>query len=154
MASTDLKVGNLMTEKLETINMLNTAQEAAIVMARKNTGSLVVVDDFGKAMGIVTERDLARRVCTTETSSAKMTVQQVMSLPVITISEDRPLGEAADIMIREKVRHLLITDDDNNPKGIITPTDFAAYLKEVADVDKGKFNEVVLQVLREHSRYD
>ncbi len=154
MASTDLKVGNLMTEKLETINMLNTAQEAAIVMARKNTGSLVVVDDFGKAVGIVTERDLARRVCTTETSSAKMTVQQVMSSPVITISEDRPLGEAADIMIQKKVRHLLITDDDNNPKGIITPTDFAAYLKEVADVDKGKFNEVVLQVLREHSRYD
>lgn len=154
MASTDLKVGNLMTEKLETINMLNTAQEAAIVMARKNTGSLVVVDDFGKAIGIVTERDLARRVCTTETSSAKTTVQQVMSSPVITISEDRPLGEAADIMIQKKVRHLLITDDDNNPKGIITPTDFAAYLKEVADVDKGKFNEVVLQVLREHSRYD
>lgn len=154
MASTDLKVGNLMTEKLETINMLNTAQEAAIVMARKNTGSLVVVDDFGKAIGIVTERDLARRVCTTETSSAKMTVQQVMSSPVITISEDRPLGEAADIMIRKKVRHLLITDEDNNPKGIITPTDFAAYLKEVADIDKGEFNEVVLQVLREHSRYD
>jgi CBS domain-containing protein len=48
----------LMTEKIETINLLNTAQEAAMKMADRNVSYLAVVDDDGKAIGIVTERDL------------------------------------------------------------------------------------------------
>jgi CBS domain-containing protein len=45
----------LMTEKLETINLLNTPQEAAMKMADRNVSSLAVVDDDDKAIGIVTE---------------------------------------------------------------------------------------------------
>ena len=51
-------VGELMSEKLETINLLNTAQEAAIKMANRNVSSLAVVDDEGKAFWIVTERGI------------------------------------------------------------------------------------------------
>jgi CBS domain-containing protein len=152
-SSARTSVGELMTEKLETINVLNTAQEAAIKMADRNVGSLAVLDDEGKALGIVTERDLARRVCTTENSSNNITVEKIMSSPVIAIRPDYSLDEAADIMIQKKVRHLLVVGDNNEPVGIITPTDLAAYLKENADVQRETVDSVILQVLREHGRY-
>lgn len=143
-----------MTEKLESINMLNTTQEAAVKMAEKNVGSLAVLDDSGKTLGIVTERDLARRVCTTEKSSNSVTVGQIMSAPVITVRPDYSLEEAADVMIEKKIRHLLIVGENNEPVGIITPTDLAAYIKETGDMRTERMDSVILQLLREHRRYE
>ncbi len=142
-------VGELMTDKVETINLLNTAQEAAIKLADRNVSSLAVVDDDGKAFGIITERDLARRICTTNQSSDKVTVQELMSSPVITIKPVESLETAARYMVQNRVRHLLVTNDVNQPVGIITATDFIAYLKENDEIDK-----VIRQVLREHARYE
>jgi CBS domain-containing protein len=142
-------VGELMTEKVETINLLNTAQEAALKMADRNVSSLAVVDDDGKAFGIVTERDLARRICTTNKSCDNVTVQEIMSSPVITIKPVESLETAARYMVQNRVRHLLVTDDANQPVGIITATDFTAHLRENDEIDK-----VIRQVLREHSRYE
>ncbi len=142
-------VGELMTEKLVTINLLNTAQEAAIKMAERNVSSLAVVDDDGKAFGIVTERDLARRICTTNKSCDNVTVQEIMSSPVITIKPVESLETAARYMVQNRVRHLLVTNGVNQPIGIITATEFTAYLKENDEIDK-----VIRQVLREHARYE
>ena len=82
------KVGEIMTERLETINFLNTAQEAAVKMADKNVSSLAVIDDNGKAAGIITERDLVRKVCTKNIPSSAITIQNIISVPVKTISPD------------------------------------------------------------------
>src|SRR5215207_3293745 len=139
----------LMTEKLETINLLNTAQEAAMKMADRNVSSLAVVDDDGKAIGIVTERDLARRICTTNRSSDNVIVEEIISFPVITIKPDDSLETAARYMVQKRIRHLLVTDDVNQPIGIITPTDFTEYLNKNDELD-----EVIRQVLREHARYE
>jgi CBS domain-containing protein len=145
-------VGELMTENLETINLLNTAQEAAMKMTNKNISSLAVVDDDGKAFGIVTERDLARRICITNQSSDNVTVEEIMSSPVITIKPDYSIETAARYMVQKRVRHLLVTDEVNQPVGIITATDFTAYLKENEENDE--IYKVIRQVLREHARYE
>lgn len=148
-----LTVREIMTETLESINKLNTAQEAAVKMANRNVSSLAVLDDSGKALGILTERDLVRRICTTEKNSSAVTVEQIMSSPVITVRPDCSLEEAADVIIRAEVRHLLVVNKENEPLGIITPTDLAAYIKEAADARIEKMNKVILQALREHKRY-
>lgn len=114
----------LMTEKLETISLLNAAQEAALKMADRNVSSLAVVDDEGKAIGIVTERDLARRICTTNKSCDNVIVEEIMSAPVIAIKPDESLETAARYMVQKRVRHLVVTDDVNQSIGIITATDF------------------------------
>jgi signal-transduction protein with cAMP-binding, CBS, and nucleotidyltransferase domain len=152
-APKSIAVGEIMTEKLESINILNTAREAATKMAEKNVGSLVVLDDEGKALGIVTERDLARKICTTDRNSDSVTVGQIMTSQVISIEHDYSLEEAANIMVERKVRHLLIVGENKEPLGIITPTDLVAYMKETADIRNEKMNSVILQVLREHGRY-
>ena len=51
-------IGQLMTKKLETINLSSIAQQASKKMRDKNVSSLIVVDDDNKPVGIITERDL------------------------------------------------------------------------------------------------
>jgi signal-transduction protein with cAMP-binding, CBS, and nucleotidyltransferase domain len=81
MTTTTKSIGEVMTKKLETIEMSNSAQEAAKKMRDKNVSSLLVVDNSndGKPMGIVTERDLVRKVCINDASSKHTMIQGITS---------------------------------------------------------------------------
>ena len=150
-------VGELMTQKLETIGSLSSAQEASKKMRDNNVSSLVVIDDSNnKPTGIVTERDLVRKVCVNDTSrsnnssSSSMLIKNIMSSsPLVTIDARLSIEAAADAMIQNKVRHLLVVEnnDINRPLGIVTPTDFVAYLKENLNVDGA--NAKILESLKE-----
>lgn len=145
--------GKLMTEKLETINRLNTAQEAAMKMTNKNISSLAVVDEDGRPAGIVTERDFVRRICATDKASSKVKVHEIISSPVKTVNTDTSIGEAADIMVRNKIRHILVTDkEDKKPIGIMSTTDIVAYVRENSEtmlqVDKD-----VIKALEKEGRF-
>ena len=144
-------VGELMTQKIETIGTLSSAQEASKKMRDNNVSSLVVIDDINnKPKGIVTERDLVRKVCVNDTSSnsSSMLIKNIMSSPLVTIDARLPVEAAADIMIQNKVRHLLVVEnnDINRPLGIVTPTDFVAYLKENLNVNEA--NARILESLK------
>src|SRR5918995_3887308 len=107
-------VGQLMTKKLETINPSNNAQEAAKKMRDKKVSSLVVTIPLeDKPIGIVTERDLVRQVCTKDVSSNSIIVHEIMSSPIATIDANSSVEVAADIMIQDKVRHLIVMKDEN-----------------------------------------
>ena len=148
--ATTIFVGELMTQKLETIGTLSSAQEASKKMRDNNVSSLVVIDDSNnKPTGIVTERDLVRKVCVNDRSSSKnMLIKNIMSSPLVTIDARLPVEAAADVMIQNKVRHLLVVEnnDINRPLGIVTPTDFVGYLKENLNVNEG--NAKILESLR------
>jgi CBS domain-containing protein len=142
------KIGDLMTEKLVTIEASNSAQEAARKMADKKVSSLIVTD-ANIPVGIVTERDLVRKVCVHDSSSKQTPVQEVMSDALVTTDALSEVPVAADIMIQNKVRHLLVINDDdiNKPLGIITSSDFASYLKENLNIDD--VNATILESLKE-----
>ncbi len=131
------KIGDLMTEKLETIEASLSAQEAAMKMRDRNVSSLVVIDANSKTVGIITERDLVRKVCVHDASSRDSSVRDIMSDALVTTDAISEVGVAADIMIQNQVRHLLVVKDEdiNKPLGIITPSDLARYLKENLDID-------------------
>ena len=59
----NMTINDIMRKKLETIEELASVQEAAKKMKDKNVSSLVVIDGNGRPEGLVTERDLARKVC-------------------------------------------------------------------------------------------
>ncbi len=146
-------VGELMTQKLETIGTLSSAQEASKKMRDNNVSSLVVIDDStNKPTGIVTELDLVLKVCVNDTngnSSSNMLIKNIMSSsPLVTIDSRLPVEAAANVMIQNKVRHLLVVEnnDINRPLGIVTPTDFVAYLKENLNVKE--VNARILESLK------
>jgi CBS domain-containing protein len=74
-----------------------------------------------KPTGIVTERDLVRKVCVNDASSSSVLIKDIMSSPFVTIDAISAVEVAADIMIQNRVRHLLVVEDDdiNKPLGII-----------------------------------
>ena len=122
-------IRDLMRKKLVTIGELASVQETANRMKDKNVSSLVVVDENSKPLGLITERDLVRKVCIHDVSTNKINNKEIMSSPVITIESKSLASEAVDTMLQKNVRHLLVvdnesSDDANKPVGIITPLDF------------------------------
>jgi CBS domain-containing protein len=122
-------VSDLMRKKLVTIKESASVQEAANKMKEKNVSSVVVVDENGRPLGLITERDLVRKVCIRDVYTSKVINKDIMSSPLITVKSKSLLSEAVDIMLQNNVRHLLVIDNEssedvNKPIGIITPLDF------------------------------
>jgi CBS domain-containing protein len=119
-------------------------------MRDKNVSSLLVIDNNNsKPIGIVTERDLVRKVCVNDASSKHTMIQGITSSPLITIDAISSVEVAADVMIQNNVRHLLVVEDNdvNKALGIITPGDFTDYLKENLNIDD--VNTKIIESLKE-----
>jgi CBS domain-containing protein len=125
-------------------------------MKDNKIGSLVVVDNKNndnKPIGIVTERDLVIKVCANDINSSKISIKEIMSSPLVTIDSRSSVEVAADTMAQNKVRHLLVVEEDKNISevnellSIITPSDFVGYLKENLNMDD--VNAKILESLKE-----
>jgi len=141
-----LAISDIMRKKLETIEEMASVQEAAKKMKDKNVSSLVVVDTNGKPQGLVTERDLARKVCINDVHTSTVTNKEIMSFPLITINATSSPSMAADMMLQNNVRHLLVVDDKDNankPVSIITPRDFTRYQEYAANEDKDAIEKIL-----------
>jgi CBS domain-containing protein len=134
-------VKDFMTTIVVTIDAQKTVLEAAKLMHQQGVGDLVVVE--GKMpKGIVTERDLVRRVMA-QKKPLETKVSEIMSAPLITIDEDASLKDAARKMIKNKIRRLAVIKK-NELVGIVATSDFARHLS------KKTFTEEVLEAI---SRY-
>jgi CBS domain-containing protein len=141
-----LTISDIMRKKLETIEEMASVQEAAKKMKDKNVSSLLVVDTNGKPQGLVTERDLVRKVCINDASTSTVTNKEIMSTPLITINSTSSPSKAADMMLQNNVRHLLVVDDKDNankPVSIITPRDFTRYQEYAANEDKDAIEKIL-----------
>jgi CBS domain-containing protein len=88
-----------------------------------------------KVIGILTERDIVKSIAKgvpPDGGGGGITAGSIMSSPILSIRKGQPIEEAALLMIRNKVRHLLVEDPDarNVVIGIISTTDLARYLKK------------------------
>lgn len=137
-------VKSIMSTKIETVDILETAQDAAKMMSDKRISSLLVVNKKNKdePLGIITERDLVQRVCALGVSSKDVPVRQIMSSPIATIDPSASVEVAADIMLSNKVRHLLVLNEERKPVGILAPSDLNKYLR--ANIN---LNEVKARIL-------
>jgi CBS domain-containing protein len=137
-----------MKKKLETIEEMASVQEAVKKMKDKNVSSLVVIDVNGKPQGLVTERDLVRKVCINDVRTATVKNKEIMSSPLITIDSSSSPSIAADMMLQNNVRHLLVVDNNdksslNKPIGIITPLDFTRYQEYTNDKEKDNIEKIL-----------
>ena len=141
----NMTVRDIMRKKLETIEEMASVQEAAKKMKDKNVSSLIVVDEKGKPQGLLTERDLVRKICIDDVHTSTVTNKEIMSSPLITIDSQSLPSIAADMMLQNNVRHLLVVDDKydvKKPIGIITPLDFTRY-QEYTDNYKDAIEKIL-----------
>ena len=122
-----IKVKDLMTENVVTIDANKTVFEAATVMSKNNVGDLIIMEN-DSPVGIVTERDFVRRVLA-EGKSTNLRISEIMSTPLRVIDPEAPIKEAARIMISRRIRRLPVIKD-NKLVGIVTTTDYARHLSK------------------------
>ena len=114
-----------------------TVYEALSVMAKYNTGALMVVSN-GKVEGIISERDCVRKVDLEGKASKTTKVSDIMTSKVIYIEASQQLEECMALMIDKNIRHLPVYDG-KDLLGLISIRDV---LKEVIDVQKLMINQL------------
>lgn len=95
-----------------TISPDDTVFEALRLMATKDVGALLVMEN-DRMIGIISERDYARKVILKGRTSRDTLVREIMTSKVLTIHPDQTLEECVDLMTEHRVRHLPVVDRDH-----------------------------------------
>lgn len=130
------------------VNREATVQAACKLMRHYHVGSLVVVDEVdGKRtpIGIVTDRDMVVEVDAMELDPKVITVGDIMSADLTTVSERHGVFEAIEIMRFKGVRRLPVVGAEGQLVGIVT-------IDDLLEVIAGELTEIVHIVSREQSR--
>jgi diguanylate cyclase (GGDEF)-like protein len=107
-----------------TVRATCSVAEAAREMASRRYSSLLVVNETGSIVGIVTERDAVRAIAKAGGSPlAERPVQEIMSSPVRSVVASTPLKDAIAELQRLGIRRLLVVDDAGKNVGLVTQTD-------------------------------
>ncbi len=95
-----------------TINAKDTTYNALVIMSEKEIGALMVVDDTGKIVGILTERDYARKIILKGKSSKNTAVEELMTKieNAFTVKPDTTIDQCMVIITGKHVRHLPVFD--------------------------------------------
>jgi CBS domain-containing protein len=126
----DLPAGNIARRDLIKIDEGKSVYEAAKMMVENNRGS-VVVTRGSESVGILTERDVMKKVVAKSLDPKSIKVKEVMTSPPVTIDKDQPLREAIEVMNRKKVRRMLVTEN-GKIMGIFTLRDIVRHMRTCA----------------------
>src|SRR6266568_1124457 len=117
-------LGEVMTKDVLTVAPEDTIGEAAQKMTERGVGA-VVVSDFGRMIGIFTERDVMRAVAD-RIHSSEARVREWMTADPITATPDTPIEDAGRTMLEHGFRHLPVVDGER-AVGIVSLSDLAEH---------------------------
>ena len=131
--ATEVKVEDVMSSPVVTLRETDTVLAAAKLMKKNEIGCVVVVDKGGKPLGLMTERDVVRRVAAMDLLPSKVQAGKSMTKPPATIDIAADVTEAAKKMREMKVRRLVVLQG-GELKGIITSNDIVDITPALIDV--------------------
>jgi CBS domain-containing protein len=124
------KINEVMTDRPRAVTPQTSVREAARLMEEEDVGSLPVVDEGVRLVGIVTDRDIAVRVVGGGRDPEATRVADVASTDVVTLTPDHDLDEALQVMARAQVRRVPIVVRENELVGMVAQADIARAGKE------------------------
>jgi CBS domain-containing protein len=125
-----MSVGRICLREVSLAERGESVLEAARRMRERGVGTLVVLDDARRPVGLVTDRDLALRVVATGGDPSAVSVTYVMTEHPRTVSETTPIESALSLMRSGTFRRLPVVDDDGKLVGIVTLDDVLGLLAE------------------------
>jgi signal-transduction protein with cAMP-binding, CBS, and nucleotidyltransferase domain len=129
---TRMLVKDVMSSPAVTVPEDAPVDKTAQLMSNDRLGCIIVTSKDGKALGIITESDLVRRVLAKNMRPSKLTAKEVMSTPLITVDPDEVLTETARRMSKLDVRRLGVMYK-GNLVGIISSKDILAITPELLE---------------------
>jgi len=116
-----LRLADVMVEDVITVEEKATTKKAAELMSKHEIGCLIVVKK-GKPAGIVTERDMLKRILLGSRDPEKIRVNEIMSKPLIVGKPQMDIEDAVKLMFKRNIKKLPVTDKDCLV-GLVTLTD-------------------------------
>jgi CBS domain-containing protein len=134
-------VSSIMKKNVVSIDGSMTVQDAAKMMDDASIGAVVVLEN-GIAAGIVTERDLVRRVIA-RGKSFTTNVKEIMSTPIIVINPDDSVWELAQLMKTRRI-HRVPAVKENRLVGMVTTSDIVRLCSIGSDPEMTRITEQIL----------
>lgn len=124
-----MKVSQAMQSKITTIAPDGSVRAAAALMQAMDVGMLPVCEN-GRAVGVVTDRDIVLRLMTKTGAMVDVPVREIMSGTIIGCGPDESIETAAARMGDHQIRRLIVQDDDGRMVGIMSLSDIARDISE------------------------
>jgi len=121
-----MRCQEIMTKSPATVKMNTPIQEVARLMAEKDIGFVPIVDDSGRAIGTVTDRDITIRVVAKGLDPKSAKLSDFGANEVVCCSPEDDVGRARDLMQQHKVQRILVCDAQKKPVGVISLQDLAS----------------------------
>jgi predicted transcriptional regulator len=134
-----VKVSDLMTRNVITIDSEATVKEAVDIMNKHEIGCLIVLTD-GKTDGIMTERDILKRFVGLNRDASETKVKDIMSRPIWAVGPNEDIEAALKHMLNAKIKKLPVVED-GRLLGLLTLTDIARFQPTLLE----KFREPIEQ---------
>ncbi|MBN1134021.1 MAG: CBS domain-containing protein [Methanosarcinaceae archaeon] len=117
----EMSVREIMTKKVFSTDIKTTITDVAREMIKCNVGSIIVTE-VKEAVGIITERDIVRKISTEIENLDRVCASEIMSSPIITAKPSTNIIDAAEQMVKCNIRRLPVMDG-SNIVGIVTDRD-------------------------------
>ena len=117
----------VMNHEVTTCSPDTTLEAAALLMWNGDCGTVAIVDDESKVVGIITDRDICMAVALQHKAASEIHVHEVMSRHLFTCQRDSDIMNALKTMSFQKVRRLPVTNDNGQMEGIISIEDLIAH---------------------------
>jgi CBS domain-containing protein len=127
--SVEEPVARIMVETVFTVTGDAAVADAAALMAEKKVSCLPISMGQG-AVGVVTEKDIIQKVVAAGEDPKKVRVKDIMSTPLILAPSSITIKEAAEKMLSNQIRRLIITDDRGKLIGLTTMTDIIRWIAQ------------------------
>jgi CBS domain-containing protein len=117
------------------------AQDVAKLMAKNRVGSVVTVDG-SKPVGIITERDVLKKVSAENKSAQQVPARDIMSSPLVTVKAIDSIDTAAQAMVKHKVKRLVVLEEDGSVSGMLSVSDIAKKLAKILADDYDRYRSL------------
>ena len=138
-------VSEIMSEKeIVTIvaNRGKSAQDVAQMMVKKKVGSVIIIDKKSHPIGIITERDMVKRVCLKDVAASRIKLEEIMSSPLITIMSYDSIDTASQVMVKNNIKRVVVLEEDNRIVGLLSVTDINRRLAKILLHDYSRYRSL------------
>lgn len=133
MRARSIKIIDLAVRRVATMASGTPLLDAAKAMREMHVGSLVITNENNQPVGMLTDRDITIEVVALEKDISALTVNDVMSAPVCTASENETVVDALARMREQGIRRLPVIDSEGRLCGIVTASNIVEEISEQLD---------------------
>jgi diguanylate cyclase (GGDEF)-like protein/PAS domain S-box-containing protein len=136
------KIGDFLTPEVIAVSPNDSVATAISLMKAKAISCLPVLES-GRPVGIFTERNLTRHLVVNGFNFSDKPIAQVMTSPVLTVRPETPLYESYGLLVANKIRHLVVIDENGMAIGVVTLSNIISFLGSEYFVDVKLISQIM-----------